>query len=595
MGRFLKFYNLNKNLNKRPLSFFLFFLIFIAPLSLSYAKQLEPLAVEQAFSLSITPQAQGNDLKLHWKIAPNHYLYQDKIEVYSLNANPIKLPLILPKAKILPNALLGSKAVYEQTLTLLIKPPQDTTELSIQYQGCSAEGFCYPPQKISYAYPNRMNQALQHANPATRLGLFYLLGLLLAFTPCVLPMLPILASVIITEEKLSTLKGFFLSLSYVMSMATTYAVAGVLAVKMGQSLPLLFQHVWVITGFALFFVYLGLVQLNKLPLRLPQKLSTIFHAIHAKQQGGHILGAVILGFLATLIASPCISAPLMATLSYIAQTGNLFLGGSSLFVMGLGMGTPMILLGTLGGRYIPKTGKWMQLVNELFALLLFGLAIWILGNVLAPNLIMGLWGILAILAAYFMGVLNKRTYHYLPNLPKIGIVILIYGLMLILSAVLGHTNPFRPFPFHASFAQVANLAKLNAESHFISVNNLQSLNTELKKYTAHRQHKDQLILIDFYADWCAACKHMDVALFQDPEVLSLIQNWTRIKADITENGPEQRALMKAYQVFAPPSLYLLKVNQVNQPNPPYQVLQLHGAIAKKEFIAALTKFTTKPI
>ena len=572
------------------------FLFFITLCYSSYVTALEPLPVEQAFKFTPTIDSQSGTLTLNWQIAPQHYLYQDKIHIYDLGADQKTLPFTLPKALVITDSLLGDQLVYKDNLMFTVKAPAKATTLSIQYQGCSAEGFCYPPQTMSYLIEHHNQifsiqsseeknsdnslhesaaQALVEANTPTRLALFYLVGLLLAFTPCVLPMLPILASVIVTEEKLNTFKGFALSLSYVLSMATTYAVAGILAVKMGQSIQLFFQNVWIMGLFALFFVYLGFVQLEKLPLKLPSKLMDAFHRLNHQQQGGHIIGALVLGFLGTLIASPCVTAPLVATLSYISQTGNTFLGGSSLFVMGLGMGTPMIVLGTLGGRFIPKAGKWMLLVNELFAILLFGLAIWIIKSMLPPAVTMGLWGLLAVVAGYFMGFINKRKYHHLP---KLGAIIFIYGLILIAAALFGHANPFNPFNVFSRHDTSKQSAELNAGVNFSTVTNLQELNAKLKKNT----HK--MVLIDFYADWCISCKHIDIELFQDPEVAKRLKNWALIKADITENSEAQRELMKAYQVFAPPSIYLFNSEH------PTDFVQFHGEVDKAEFIKAISLF-----
>ncbi len=579
---------------------YLFFLVMlIAPFGVSCADQLDPLPVDQAFKFTPTIDPKSGELTLSWEIAPKHYLYQDKIHVYDLNANKKDLPLNLPKPKVVPDALLGDQSVYENTLSVKMTPPPKSNTISIQYQGCSAEGFCYPPQTAAYFIEEKnltfnlsplhhkdntptlhesASNALEGANTPTRLALFYLVGLLLAFTPCVLPMLPILASVIITEEKLSTLKGFFLSLSYVLSMATTYALAGIIAVKMGQSVQVLFQNPWVMGLFALFFVYLGLVQLEKLPLRLPAKLMDTFHRLNHTQQGGHIFGAIVLGFLGTLISSPCVTAPLVATLSYISQTGNTFLGGSSLFVMGLGMGTPMVILGTLGGRFIPKAGKWMLLVNELFAILLFGMAIWIIKSMIPAVVTMALWGILALIAGYFMGFFNKRKYGYLP---KIGGIIFIYGLVLLLAAALGNTNPVKPFDIFNGNSLSSHSSKLSDTSNFKTVTDLKSLNAEIKKYP------NQMILIDFYADWCISCKHIEIELFQDPKVMGLIKNVILIKADITDNEEAQRELMKAFQVFAPPSIYVFNSNT------PSDFIQFHGEVDKQEFISELTKFMQK--
>ncbi len=583
--------------------FFVFTSLFLATaLHSNCATALEPLPVEKAFELTPTVDAQSGALTLNWQIAPQHYLYQDKIHVYDLGTDKKQMPLIFPKAEVITDSLLGDQLVYKNNLTLTVKAPAKTTTLSIQYQGCSAEGFCYPPQTFSYLidYQNRAfslsmpsledknkdhslhesaAQALVEANTPTRLALFYLVGLLLAFTPCVLPMLPILASVIITEEKLNTFKGFVLSFSYVLSMATTYALAGVLAVKMGQSIQLFFQNIWVMGLFALFFVYLGFVQLEKLPLKLPTKWMDAFHRLNHQQQGGHILGAIVLGFLGTLIASPCVTAPLVATLSYISQTGNTFLGGSSLFVMGLGMGTPMIILGTLGGRFIPKAGKWMLLVNELFAILLFGLAIWIIKSMLPPAITMGLWGLLALVAGYFMGFINKRKYRHLP---KLGALIFIYGLILIASALLGHTHPFKAFDLFSHHDSSSHATELKSGVRFSTVTNVQELNEKLKT------NKNKIVLIDFYADWCVSCKHLEAELFQAPAVIQLLKNMTLIKADITDNDEAQRELMKAYQVFAPPSIYIFKNDN------PTDFLQFHGEVDKEEFIKALSLFLQHP-
>ncbi len=358
-------------------------------------------------------------------------------------------------------------------------------------------------------------------------------GLLLSLTPCVLPMLPILASIIVGQgQKITTKRAFGLSLTYVLAMAFTYALAGVIAGLAGSYVQAYLQNPWVLGAFSFIFVLLALSLFGVYELRLPPSLQQRFASFSNHQTSGTYTGVALMGCAATLIASPCVTAPLVGVLSYIGQTGNAWLGGIALFIMGIGMGIPLLIVGTLGGRFLPKAGDWLNGVKVFFGLILLGIAIWFLERILPYFIMMLLWSLLAVLTAVFMGVLDKSpTNRFGQFIKGLSFIVFAYGLALALGAFMGNSNYFQPLHFK-------NTTSIDTpQSDVLPWQKITSL-AELDKVLQHAQSQQKPVIVDFYADWCTSCKDMVNHVFPDPAVKKLLVQFILIRADVTNNTKE---------------------------------------------------------
>ena len=486
---------------------FIFSVLFL--LNSAYATQ-PPLPAENVAQIR-TSIIDPNTLLLEWQIKPGYFLYQDRFHFKTIKNDIFEFTKPkMPKAMVKIDKQGKSYPVYRTKLTLfphvIARNPGEAT-LKINYQGCADSGFCYAPQtqnliltfdkNLSLIKIDKIDieQPLSDTQPITvfsnhhwfiTLAIFLGLGLLLAFTPCVLPMVPVLSSIIVGHgNNISTPKAFSLSLSYVLSMSFTYAVFGAVIALMGQNLQHLMQAPSVIITFSLLFIFLGLSMFGLYELKLPTKFQSKFAQISYKQASGHYLGAAIMGCLSTLILSPCVTAPLIGALSYIAQEGNIILGISALFMLGLGMGLPLILIGASLGKWLPHAGHWMNGIKKLFGIILIGVAI-------------------TLLARLFPTIPSTLTL----NTPVVVV-------------------KTRAEAIHALMdAQQANKA----------------------------------VLLDFYADWCVSCKIMEETTFKKSSVKKALENYIIIKADVTEHTHEVRALMKKYNIIAPPTLLFFDKN-----------------------------------
>ena len=426
---------------------------------------IQPIPVDQAFQLK--GALQQKHLMLHWQIAPGYQLYRERIQVKSIVDSPLHLDkLDLPRGILKTDKILGHYQIYQHQLTLslpLLNYQNGEFRIIVNYQGCSAAGYCYPPQQrlltlqISpfgaqvqsiekMAVQIAQTQPSQLAQKSLWLTLltFFGLGILLAFTPCVLPMVPILSGIIVGQKQ-STRQAFLLSLTYVLAMALAYAIAGVLAGLLGKNLQAALQTPAVIIVFALLFVILACSLFGFYELRLPHKWQQQLTLLSQRQKSGSYLGVAIMGALSILVVSPCISAPLVAALAYISQTGHATLGGLILFVMGLGMGTPLLVIGTLEGKFLPKAGEWMNTVKIILGVLLLITAIWLLYRLLPGNICLILWGLIASTSAVYLGVfkfsnIKRRTilWHLILWLW------LVSGILFLVGGILGNQDPMHP-------------------------------------------------------------------------------------------------------------------------------------------------------
>lgn len=598
-----------------------FVLLFCTPFAQADNTNNQPLLVSQAFVPSVqvtTPDT----LTAHWQIAPGYYLYQSHFQFKILSPRQARLAQpMFPPAQALHNAALGDLEVYADEVSIslpLRDPAPQNITLLMTYQGCSESGFCYPPvtQKVqanlitsSVQLEEQDTRAAALAMPPIRQAnsdsnssqfthlfnthhVFWLIlsflgfGILLAFTPCVLPMIPILVSIIAGQHKhINTRKAFLLSLTYVLSMAFTFAIAGVIAGLVGYSLQAALQNPWVISVFSLLFILLALSMFGFYELQLPRFLHHRLHHYHQKQSGGSYVSVAIMGCLATLIASPCVSAPLVGALSYISSTGNAVLGGVALFALGLGMGIPLLILGTSGGKFLPKSGAWMVKIKAVFGVLLIAVAILMLGRILPGPVNLLLWGAFAIICGIYLGAFDKteRGAHLQKFWKGCGLILGFYGLLLIVGAATGQSDPFKPLSHFVAQPTVTQTTSVPA-NNFHRATNL----AQVQKLLQQAKAENKPVLIDFYADWCLDCLAIKKTVFDTTPVQTAWQGVMLIQADVTANDANSRALEQAYQVFAPPSLIFINAQGV-------ETQRLVGSIDAKTFLKALQTAQVQPV
>lgn len=515
----------------------------------------EPLPADKAFVFS-SYVGLGGEVIFLWTIAPGYYLYQDKLKI-TLAPTGFSHPIVMPSPATIKDMMGDRHRVYMGTLKIATPTFfgnfSGPMTLTVSYQGCAVNGFCYTPIKKYFTVSalgahqitlEKTQAAMQTTNKPTEKNIFshnlffiiasFLgLGLLLAFTPCVLPIIPILSTIILGQKKSSSaLPAFILSVTYVLGMALTYAFAGMLIAWFGKSIQIYFQEPWVIVLFSVLFIVLAFSLFGLFDLRLPTKLQHRLTQISMKQKGGTITGVFLMGCLSTLIVSPCVSPPLVGVLAYIAQTGNSLMGALALFSLGMGMGIPLLLIGTSLGRWLPKSGFWMDWIRKLLSLLMFGVALWMLSRVWSGTLLF----FVGALSLMLFGLYN--IFYYQKDNPNrtflkwMGSFIACCGIILLIQ-----------IPLHASVLP----------SSFITVNNAATLNQEL--LSAKQNH--QPVMIDFFAKWCGACVIMDETVLNREDVISALSSFKKIRMDITNNNAFDQAMMKQFNVIAPPVIIFI--------------------------------------
>ena len=530
-----------------------------------------PLPANQVFRLT-KQQIDGNAVKLRWKIAPGYFLYRDRIKLKAADPNKLTLGRVsLPRGKTKYDKFLGHYQVYYKTLTLtvpLLSQTSGKAQLGIYYQGCSDEGFCYPPSnkylnltfdkthqiiQTHWINPKKTAQAFsatglfqgQYGLFWTLIG-FYILGLMLSFTPCVLPMIPVLSGIIVGGRgKTSPRRALSLSIIFVLSVAIVYAILGVITASMGANLQATLQKPWILSAFAGIFILLALSMFGFYDLQLPQSFQQKLSTLSAKQQGGSYIGAASMGMLSSILLSPCVTAPLVGILTYIAQTGDKALGASSLFILSLGMGTPLLFIGTSAGVLLPKAGHWMNAVKAFFGFLLLGVAIYLIGRIIPEAWVLILWGILTFGAGLYYGHMIYRTKSKFIWFFKTSVIILIiYGIIMIVGGLLNNHRPLAP---------LENLYTQPSEKlKFIRVKSLANVIDQLER----ARIKNKPVLLDFYADWCTACKTIEHDVFGNREVKQALKNTVLLQADVTKNDRIDQALLNYFNVIAPPTMIL---------------------------------------
>lgn len=539
---------------------------------------LEP---EQAFQLSVDPGGASGEVRLAWTIAPGYYLYRDRLTVAAIPGEIVgKVVTPVGERKDDPN--FGVVEVYHDRVSVAVDAAQ-ASALVVGWQGCADAGLCYPPQQQTVSLAGIAGGGAAGAGagagassvtvasagaaaPAdapwsesgiTRLlgertlwwtvPLFFLLGIAMTFTPCVLPMVPIVSSMVAGSQA-APRRAFVLTLAFVLAMALVYAALGVAAALAGAGLQAVLQNQWAILGFAGVFVVLALAMFGFFELQLPAGVRD--RLARAAPRGGSLPGAAGMGALSALLVSPCMTAPLAGTLLYIAQSGNVVQGALLLLAMGLGMGVPLLVIGTLGARFLPRPGPWMERVKAAFGFVLLGMAVWLAGRVLPPPVTLLLWGA-------WLGTLAMSLWRPAADgaaggriaLRSAAVLLGVWGAAMVIGSAAGGADPLRPLGL------LVRGPAATADEPAVAFETITDPQVLVARLDAARA-AGRPALVDFSAEWCTSCKTIEREVFGDPQVRRALAGLVLLRADVTEGDAAQRALMREHQVMGPPTVML---------------------------------------
>ena len=524
----------------------------------------EFLPVREAFKLSLV-QSDARTIKLRFVASEGYYLYRHRFQFRTEPADIALGAAQLPDGEKKHDEFFGDVEVYHGILDIDL--PRSSSDqrpftLVVTYQGCADKGLCYPPEteRLNIEGKGAFNVA---AAPAAKgwgwkeLALFFLAGIGLTFTPCVLPMLPILSGVVLRGQ-VGGWRGFSLSLAYIVPMAACFALLGALMGMFGAELNLQarLQSAWVLVPFSLFFVLFALAMFGLFELKLPHAVSSRLEWVAGHTHGGSLLGAAVLGVVSSLLVSPCVSAPLAGALLYISASGDAAGGALKLFSLGLGMGAPLVLVATGGATWLPKSGPWLITVKNGIGVLLLALAIGLLSRVLPGEATLLLVGLLAAGVGIFLGALEfiaKPARQRLAQL--LGLFLMVYALACWYGAFSGQSDPFRPLG-RTPIAIANEVAVAQPRSDWQTISTPAALDTVL----AEAKNAGQPLVLDWYADWCISCKVIEHEVLTAPEVVTRLSGFRLVRFDITQSTAEQRALLDRYSLFGPPALLFFSAN-----------------------------------
>ncbi len=520
----------------------------------------------QAFQVSARAES-SIAIWLNFNIADEYHIYQNKIKIIPEQTSNVKLGApIFPDPIIIKDKDLGEFKVYEHKTSIRI-PVTDAgngiLKLKVNYQGCKGLDLCYPEQSVTldvnlanaskiitshrsaelkqevkttniFSINNNSEQISSYFNnsPIIVISGFFVLGLLIAFTPCVFPLLPVLAGVI-AGNNISTKRSFFLALFYIVGGAVSYSIGGVIAATFGYNLSVFLQNTWVISVIAILFMTFALSLFGAFELQLPAGLQNKINSRLNKYNSHSLFNAFLIGAISTLILSPCVTAPLAGALVYISSTGNIWLGGSSLFAMGMGSGLPLMLIAVFGKKLMPKAGLWMLLVKKLLGMIMLLMAIYMLGRIIPEmysHILYLVWGV-ALIYIIAHGIHKRELLKY--SLASVASI-----LVLAIAVNLGF--------FH----------HVEQDSRFTVIDN----QTDLTRVLQSAEYAHQPVLLDFYANWCVACKEMDLKTFSDVKVNQLMSKFKLVRIDVSKNDQNSQFLLEKYKVLAPPSIVFLDKN-----------------------------------
>ena len=560
------------------------------------------LPVDQAFQLDV--QRSNTGVSMQWQIAENYYLYQDKL-AFSLNGKPVEnAPQFLSSAEQYEDPYFGLVTIFKHdlNLTLPLKDPQPQDLLEVTYQGC-AKGFCYPPETKQFqlgdlssnvsagheaqngaethqtsqsavenanVFSSQQNQLAESLSQSKYAMLwFFVLGIGLAFTPCVLPMLPLLSAIVIggRKEETGNWRALALSFVYVQGMALTYTLLGLVVVLIGLPFQIALQSPYVLIGLSIVFVLLALSMFGVFTLQLPSSLQTKLTQFSQQQKSGAFFGVFVMGAIAGLVASPCTSAPLSGALLYVAQSGDFVIGALTLYLLALGMGLPLILITVFGNKILPKSGAWMENVKTAFGFVMLALPIFLISRIIPSMWEPRLWALLGV--SFFIWLATQMRSN------GIG---LFFRIVFFVAAMVS-AQPLQNWVWqdNAATSQAANTqSALQNSLVFQQISNYDELQAVLK------QHPNKIAMLDLYADWCVACKEFEHKTFADPQVQTALSDVLLLRVDMTNNSESNRTLMKALTVTGLPTIIFF-----NQQGEEIQAQRITGFLPAEAFMATL--------
>ncbi len=558
---------------------------------------------DQAFRLTAKPLG-PDTVQFTWVVAEGYYLYRDKFSLVSL-ADDVRIDqtaLRIPRGKVKQDESFGEVEVNTGLIVVdaPLVPANDGISnalFRVGYQGCKEGSVCYPPQlkeigvdlgqtlsaavqpvsRAQLSVQDRITARLKQGSLVLNVLAFFVFGALLSLTPCVFPMIPILSGIIVGQSGTVTgRRGFLLSLAYVLAMALTYSLLGVLAGTFQVNLQAASQNVWAISAFSLVFVILALSMFGYYELRMPAAIQTRLSSLSQPRRAGGLYSSAAMGAVSAIIVGPCVAPPLAGALLYISQTGDALLGGAALFSMGLGFGAPLLVIGASAGSLLPRVGAWMEKVKQGFGIIMLGVAIWFLERVIPGAVAMLLWALLVILAALLMGALD-RTERTGKAFKAVGIAGLIYASTLIIGALSGSQDMLRP---------LAHLAGKPAASSSLEFQRIKSA-ADLDRTLAAAAAAGKFVMLDFYADWCVTCIEMEHDTFTEPEVKRVLSDVILVQADVTRNDSEDQRLLERFQLFGPPAILFFGTDARE-----LQEYRLIGYVKPEQFLQHLAKLLT---
>jgi thioredoxin:protein disulfide reductase len=542
-----------------------------AVLAASHSGSDDFLPAEQAFRFAAS--AEGSDrVRLEWQVTNHYYLYRARIKVTTPSTSVQLGAPQFPPGDVKQDEYFGKQEVYHHDFAAILPVARSsggTLELPLQvtYQGCAEAGLCYPPITKSVTVTlapgagagmsgtpgggsgggtiseqDRLAALIRSGNLFAMLGWFYVAGLVLAFTPCVLPMVPILSGIIAGgSREITTGRAFSLSLAYVLGMSVTYTVAGIACAAAGKQVQAVFQQWWVIALFAALFVALALSMFGLFTVQMPAAIQSRIADLSNRQSGGTLGGVAVMGALSALIVTTCVGPALVAALLVISQSGQMVRGGAALFAMSIGMGTPLLAVGASAGRLLPKAGAWMELVKKLFGVMMLAVAAWMLARVVPDRFSLILWAVPALVLAWLLWSQTRTRAAMLVCWRAVAVAAGVYGVALAAGAALGGTDPLAPIPA---------LAHQTPTLPFKPIKSLADLDKAVA--AAHAQGRG--VLVDFTAAWCTSCREMERYTFSDPRVRSALSDAVLLRADVTDNDAEDAQLLKHFGIFGPPTI-----------------------------------------
>lgn len=572
---------------------------------------------EEAFRVEITRLA-PDAVELRWDVADGYYLYRERLDAAIEGVGEAALgEMSLPAGEQYDDPYFGRMEIYREPFSAVVPLPADAPQrfdLRLGYQGCADAGICYPPSTTTVSVnmadavagsvssasiaastgaadaasgaggseQDRLAAMLGESALPAVLAIFFGMGLLLAFTPCVLPMVPILSSIIVGQgASQGGRRGFVLSLAYVLPMAATYALVGTLAGLAGANLQASLQQPWVIGLFSAVFVLLALAMFGFYRLQMPQFIQNRLIAASDRQRGGSLIGVAVMGVLSAAIVGPCMTAPLAGALLYIGQTGDAVIGGLALFALGLGMGVPLLIVGTIGARVLPKAGPWMTRVQVIFGFVLLGVAIWMLSRIVPGPVTLAMSGALLVALAVALGALEplpEGVPVWRRAAKGLGVLAGLWAVALVLGAAAGSSSLLQPLAGLSAGAGSASPADTEVTADFVPVRGFEDFQRQL----ALAQSEGRPVVVDFYADWCVSCKIMEREVFGHPEVQRAMADVVRLRPDVTANDEADKALLRDQQVVGPPTLIFYTADGEER-----RAQRIVGEVGPEEFLQHL--------